>query len=509
MDVNVLESFAPEVFLSLSVLIQLLFNARLVNNPHQNFPLIDKEIFSQTAFILLGVFILFSNLKIEGFLFNFLFLNDEGSRIIKLFFSFTCFLVLTLILRGFNLQKLNFFEFFSVFLLAVLSLLLLISSYNLLSAYLVIEMQALCFYILASFKRNSSFSTEAGLKYFIAGSFISGILLFGCSFIYGGLGTLNFTEIQLLLTSSLSGQYDILNYFVLIGFLFLMITFLFKMSAVPFHFWSPDVYEGSPISTTVIFSILPKIVIFCFFVRWLLIISDCFYYINYLFILVGILSILVGAFFALKQKRVKRLLIYSSIAQIGFPVAALSVQSIDGLSSIFFFFFIYIITSVLIWSHVILFYDFQKKIQSFYNFLLSPLFLAHFSNLFKTSTLWSFSFLIIFFSMAGVPPLSGFLSKIFILFGLVQSNEILGSLFLILIAAISVFYYLRFLKVVFFESKLMSSSTIQIQTIFVTPFFGLDCFILVSCLFLLILIFFYPTFLLLLCQYFILNFFNF
>lgn len=509
MDSNIFKSFSPEIFLSLSILFQLIFNAKLINNLSYNFPIIDKEVFGQTFFILFCLIVLFFNLKIEGFIFNFLLLNDEGIRIVKLFLSLNCLLILIVILRGFSLQKLNFFEFFTIFLLSTLALLLLVSSYNFLSSYLLIEMQALCFYILASFKRNSAFSTEAGLKYFIAGSFISGILLFGCSFIYGGLGTLNFNEIHLLLTIPMSENYAFLNSFLLIGFLFIIITFLFKISAVPFHFWAPDVYEGSPLSSTVIFSILPKIVIFCFFVRWLSIISDFLYEVKFLLIFVGILSVFVGSFFALKQKRVKRLLIYSSIAQIGFPVAALSTQSVDGMVSIFFFFIIYIVTSTLIWSHITLFYNFQNKTYSFYNSAPSPLFLSNLSNLFKTNKLWALSFIIIIFSIAGIPPLSGFFAKIFVIFGLMQSNEILGSLFLILIAAISVFYYLRLLKIIFFESKEVSSTNLQVQTIFHSYFFDLDCLVLVLCLFFLIFFFFYPTFLLLICQYFVLNFFSF
>jgi len=444
-------------------------------------------------------------LRIEGFFTTFLFLNDEGGRVVKIMLVLSSMLALFVIYRSFSIQKLNFFEYFSIFLLSLFSLLLLISCSDLISTYLVIEMQALCFYILASFRRNSAFSTEAGLKYFISGSFISGIFLFGCSLIYGGLGTLNFNNLSLLLASPFSEEFLYIKMLVLIGILLVTITFLFKVAAAPFHFWSPDVYEGSPLSTTVIFSIVPKLVIFNFFIKWLSVISSMFVDVKNVLVLVGIVSVFFGTFFALKQKRVKRLVIFSSIAQVGFIVAALSTNSVEGLSSVYFFLIIYIITSVLVWNHLSLFYSFQKENAVFNKTSATPLFLSSFSNFFKVNSLWAFSFILMFFSIAGIPPLSGFLAKVFVLVGLIDSNEIIGSIFLIMISAISVFYYIRVIKVMFFESKEINSRNDQFQTVFKNGFFEIDCFIISLCLFFLVYFFFYPSSLLLICQYIVLN----
>jgi len=454
MDLIILKSFLPEIFLSLCILIQLVFNAYLITDLKFNFPIIDKEILSQTFFILFCLLCLLINSKIEGFFSNFLFLNDAGSRILKILFVFSCCSILLILIRSFKLQKLNFFEYFSIFLISVLSLLLLISSGDMISAYLVIEMQALSFYILASFRRNSAFSTESGLKYFISGAFISGIFLFGCSIIYGILGTLNFTNLSLLLSFPLNDNLKELNVFLFIGVLMITITFLFKLSAVPFHFWSPDVYEGAPLISTVVFSIVPKFGIFHFFIKWLSIVSSSFIEVSYLLMFSGILSILLGAFFAIRQKRLKRFVLFSSIAQIGFIVSALSLISLNSITSIYFFLFIYVLTSILVWTHVSLFYSFKEKISSFYNKTTTTLFLSNLSNFFKVNKLWSFSFIIIFFSIAGIPPLSGFLSKIFILFGLIEANQIMGAFVVVIISSISVFYYLRVIKILFFESKL-------------------------------------------------------
>jgi NADH-quinone oxidoreductase subunit N len=505
MDAIILKSFFPEIFLSLSILFQLMFNARLINNLQFNFPLINKEVFWQTFFILFCLFCLLTNLKVEGFLANFLLLNDESGRVVKILFILSCLISLFVVFRSFVLQNLNFFEYFSVFLLSVLALMLLVSSCDLISAYLVIEMQALCFYILASFRRNSAFSTEAGLKYFISGAFISGLFLFGCSLIYGGLGTLNFNSLNLLLSFSLNGEFIYIKYLVLTGILLVTITLFFKVAAAPFHFWSPDVYEGSPLSSTIVFSILPKIVTFSFFIKWVCLISDVFYDIKDLFILVGVISVYVGTFFALKQKRMKRLVIYSSIAQIGFLVAALSTNSVDGFSSIFFFLMIYIITSVLVWNHISLFYSFQNQVNRFSGKTSTPLFLSSLSNFFKSNSIWAFSFVLIFFSVAGIPPLSGFLAKVFILFGLIDSQQLLGAIIIIMLSSISVFYYIRVVKVIFFETKDIKSNNEKFQTIFNVGFFNFDCVIMAGCLFSLIYFFFYPTSLLLICQYIVLN----
>ena len=422
MDAIILKSFLPEIFFSLCILGQLIVNSRLITNLTYNYPVIDKEVFVQTFFILLCLLLLLSNTKIEGYLSNFLFLNDIGSNLLKCFLIVSCIMILSTVSRGMIVQNLNFFEFFVIFLLSVLALLLLVSSYDFISAYLVIEMQALCFYVLASFTRNSAFSTEAGLKYFISGSFISGLLLFGCSLLYGTLGTLNFNNLSLLLSFPLDAEFDGLKNMVLVGVLFIFISLLFKIAAAPFHFWSPDVYEGSPLSTTVIFSVVPKVIIFSFLIKCVNSFSLIVFEFQEFFIFIGLVSVFVGTFFAIRQKRLKRLIIYSSIAQVGFLVAALSTNSLDGFVSIYFFLLIYILTSILIWIYITQFYSSQKEVNLFELKNFSSIFLSNLSSYFKSDKIASVSFILIFFSIAGIPPLSGFLAKIFILFGLINSD---------------------------------------------------------------------------------------
>ena len=501
MDIIIFKSFIPEIFLSLSILFQLIFNARIINNWKFNFPVIDREVVCQTLFILICLFFLLSNLKIEGFFSNFLFVNDQSSIFCKTCIVGVCIAISGVLLQSFSLQKLNFFEFFNLFLLSILSLLLLISSSDLISLYLLIEMQALCFYVLATFKKNSSFSTEAGLKYFVTGSFISGFFLFGASLIYGSLGTLNLTNISLLLAFPFSTFNNDLKLIILIGIIFVTVTLLFKIAAAPFHFWAPDVYEGSPLASTVVFSIVPKLAIFYFFIKWISAINIFFFDIQSMLMFFGVFSTFVGTFFALSQMRLKRLIIYSSIAQIGFLVAALSINSFNSFVSVYFFLIIYIITSILIWGHFTIFYSFQAKIDSFYNRNSNSLFISSISNFAKSNSLWAFSFVIIFFSIAGIPPLTGFLAKIMILFDLIDSNFLYTAIALILLSSISVFYYIKVIKIMFFEPKQIENNKEKFQVIFFN--FSLDSIYLLFtiCLFLLIILFFYPNVLFLLCQY--------
>jgi len=507
MDIVFLKSFIPEFFLSISILSQLIWNIRLVTNLNYNYPIIEKEVFYQTIIIITGVLFLLSQLKIEGYISNFLFTNDESTKTLKIGLLIICIFILGIVQETFSLEKLNFFEFFTIFLIALLSLLLLISSSDLISFYLIIELQSLCFYILASFKRDSSFSTEAGLKYFISGAFISGFFLFGCSILYGCLGTLNLNALSLIFSFSFSNFDYELKAAILLGVIFITITLLFKIACAPFHFWSPDVYEGSPLSATVLFSIIPKVSLIHFLMKWISLIS-LLASVNIFLLYCGVFSTIIGTFYALSQNRLKKLIIYSSIAQIGFIVVGLSLNTLNGYIAVLFFLCIYIATSILIWSHFSLFYLFQYKTNNFFGKESSTLFLSSLTNLFSANKLWAFSFVIIFFSVGGIPPLTGFLSKIFILSEVVNNSSYLCALCLIIVSSISVFYYIRIVKVMFFEPTKLESYYEQFQTVFY--YSALDSIYLIISLLLsfLIITFFIPTTLWLCCQYLVLSILN-
>ena len=327
--------------------------------------------------------------------------------------------------RSFVIQKLNFFEYFIIFLLALLGLLFLISSFNLLSLYLCLELQAISFYILASFQRNSIFSSEAGLKYFISSSLMSGIFLLGCSFFFFTFGTFNLYFISLLNTLSFYDNYSINLSFVTIGIFCFFLVFFFKLVIAPFHFWFPQIYDGSPLSSLIIFSTLPKIVLFVLLLRFFSTVSFLAEQSQTLLFLIGSYSIFFGIFKALKQKRLKKLYIYSSISQMGLPLCALSDNSLEAFNVIFFYLFIYLLTSVLMWCIFVIIYDNQSKtsVTAPSNFSTFPLFISSLKYLLFHNSSVAFAFVFLFFSLAGIPPLAGFLSKIYIYIILIQCRR--------------------------------------------------------------------------------------
>lgn len=499
-----IKSYIGECFLSFSILLQLIINIRLINDKKHAFPEINRETFGQTLFILFVVLLLVQKSLIEGSFYGSFLVNESSSKLLKVLFLAIGILGLPLLYKSFKLQKLDFFEYYSLLLISVLALLLMISSGNLLSFYILMEMQALCYYVLASFKRNSAFSIEAGLKYFIAGSFISGFFLLGSSLVYGVLGTLNLNEIVLLLSISLD-EYNLYFSVVLkIATLLLLSTLLFKIACFPFYSWAPEVYEGAPLASTIVFSLFPKISLFSFFIK----IVDTFSiltinsYVSFLDLLLqfGVLSVVVGTLFAFNQKSLKKLIIYSSIAQTGFLVAALSIGKISGYTSTYFFLLIYLLTSILIWGYFVYFYQNSSISSRFFNVEITPLYLSSLENLYKYNSLVSLSLVVGFFSIGGIPPLAGFLVKTKVLIELISSTQIVDAIFLLIISAISVYYYIRVLKIVHFEPKKNSTASF----FFFQKLNSDDSAILLimsSITLSLIYFFFFPSFLLLISEY--------
>jgi len=383
-----------------------------------------------------------------------------------------------------------------LYFLSLLGILLLINTYDLISAYLVIELQALAFYILACFKRTSSFSTEAGLKYFILGSFISGLFLMGAFSIYAFIGTLNINDIGLILAFPIDDLY--MKIVILIGAILITISLLFKAAIAPFHFWAPDVYEGAPLSSTIIFSIIPKLSIFVFLMRWLSLFINEFVFLKILLIAAGLFSVFWGAYFAIMQKRIKRFIIYSSISQVGFIVVACSVCNVEAYTSIFFYLVIYLISSVIVWGSLIRLYNFNEAVLKFDGKSnLKPMFIVDIASYFKLNYAWSLMLLSLFFSFAGIPPLSGFLAKLFVIFGLILNDDVVIAVILIVISIISTYYYLRIIKVIFFDNQKYTNIS---KSLITTSSYSLnvECTILSFCTFLLFFLFFYPSLILLL-----------
>jgi len=461
MDSLIFKSFLPEIFFSTATLMLIVLNTRTINNLKYNFPVIDKEVFSQIVFVLILFFIFQNSLKIQGIFSTFTLGNNYSICFSKQVFVIFTILALILINESYTLQKLSFIEFYFIFALSLLSFFLMISCSDLLMFYVLMELQALSFYVLASFNRNSIFSLEAGLKYFVFGAFASGVYLLGVSFLYGALGTIHLHDLFILFKFRFFSYNPTMDFIIDLSVLLITCSLLFKVTAAPFYDWVMDVYEGAPLSSTILFSIVPKIPLFIFLSKWISVILNRTIFFESMPFL-GFITIVVGTLGALGQKKLKRLIIYSSIGQTGFIIFAVCIpyyaKILPGSMFGFFFLLIYLIASILLWSHFVLLHSFAYKTNTYYSARYTSLYISTMIDFFKSQPLWAFSLIVIFFSMAGIPPLAGFNAKLAILQLAIESESYLFSISLVLISSVSVYYYLKILKVLLFEPKLNSDN---------------------------------------------------
>jgi NADH-quinone oxidoreductase subunit N len=443
---NFFKMFLPEVFLATSILILTLYASLVATSKKLGYPLLMKSLGKISLLVLLLTLLIVNNNSINFMIvyqntFIFDLLTSNVKQILLAATIFCLIISEDTLVR----QQINNFEYFILILCAILGLMLLVSSYDMISLYLAIELQSLCLYVLAASKKNSSFSTEAGLKYFILGSFSSALLLFGISVLYGCTGTTNFDNFYLLF-SGIDRETFLLTAPVEKALIFIAAAFFFKIAAAPFHMWSPDVYEGSPTSSTIFFAVIPKIALFAVFLRLFQTIFSSFEE-TFLFALIffSISSVIVGSFVALRQKKLKRLLAYSSISHVGYMLLAFSANSLEGTQSLFFYLIVYMITSVCIWSVVLSLNTTTNMERS-----KTLIDLASVSNF---NPMLGFTAMLAFFSLAGVPPLVGFFAKMEIFVSALGSSLFFASLIAILSSVISSYYYIRLIKTMYFETR--------------------------------------------------------
>ena len=433
----------PELFLVVSINLILLYAVIYSTSPFFDFPLLINNVSWLSILLLIIVFYLtINNYVINITVFNNLLIVDLFGSFIKSFILFSTICVLVISLTYNRFERVNSFEFPVLIILTILGTLLLISSYDLISMYLAIELQSFCSYILSSFKRNSEFSAESGLKYFILGAFSSGFLLFGCSLIYGFTGVTNYELISLLLVNADYNSLD--NIGIIMGIVFILVSFFFKLSAAPFHLWSPDVYEGSPTSVTAFFAIVPKLGLLVFFLR---LFFDSFYVflpsLQYLLMISSITSMIIGSFGAVWQIKIKRLLAFSAISHVGYMLIGLCCCSIESIYAVIFYAIIYIFMSI---SSFCLLLIIRKNSN-----LKKIKYIEDLTIVSKVNPFIGICFAITFFSIAGVPPFAGFFSKMFIFFSAISQSLYFLVIVGVLTSVVSCFYYLRIIQITYFE----------------------------------------------------------
>lgn len=440
LDTNFLSLYV-EFFLLFSICVLIAF--LVIIDYFYNYKIILSSIAANLTLIVLFLsFILVNNNSFDFLIFNQLLIQDNFNNVIK---SVTLISLISCIIFSYNYlykEKIVQYEYFLLLLLSLIGLFTIINSNDLITMYLGIELQSLSFYILASFKVYNNFSTEAGLKYFILGAFSSGLLLLGCSLIYGFTGTTQFNDLYFLLANN-SGEINI-SPGILVSSLFLSVGILFKLGAAPFHMWLPDIYDGVPTSITAIFAILPKIAILTLLLRLShKIFSNEFFLWHQILIYSAVLSILIGTMGALYQSKVKKLLAYSAISHIGFILIGLVTLNSFGLFSLLFYILTYIIISINIFATILGLrkLDNNVKIKK----------INEFNVLFKSNKILAINFGLILFSITGIPPLAGFYSKFYIFISAIQSELYIIAIFAAIISVIASMYYIRLIKLMFFK----------------------------------------------------------
>ena len=615
-------SLSAELFLSCSILQFTFYAISTAYQRKAGFVILNKQVYYiGTLLIILSSFLILNEdlLILNSFTSNNFIINDYLGFATKLVICFTSVLFLLIVNISFRDEPINNnFEYIVLITISILGLFLLCSSNDLITAYLSIELQSVAFYIMSAFKRNSSYSIESGLKYFIIGSLSSAFFLFGSAIIYGCMGTLSFDDLQIFFSlmfapaadaasasyvlesldsdfyskyislgwfcninridhlssdalysqaslmawcatnesaalasvypeafwhagqteeemllaiitflqplfgeginiSSVSSVWDAMTYeylattsvaastvwlfeglhlgnsaenvlvlkqifdafqnfsasgiststtavnldFVSIGFILLCISIFIKLSIAPFHYWSLDVYEGSPNTTTFFFSVVPKIGLFVLLMR---ICYTSFYplfveqYQLYFFLL-AVLSIFVGSFGGLEQRKLKTLLAYSSVSHTGYLLLSFSTGNIEGMQMMFYYLVIYMISGLCFWSV----YLFLRQKRSAY-FNKSNKELGDLALLKESNPMLALILAMTLFSIAGIPPMVGFLAKVGIFLVVVKSSAYLISVFSIVFSVVSTFYYIRLIKILYFENMLVGKLYVPITT---------------------------------------------
>jgi NADH-quinone oxidoreductase subunit N len=439
---NNIKLVLPELFLCSSILGLLFFGSFVSLSRSYRYPLVATNVnYLLILTLVLTLFLVVNNPLVSGSVFNGVFIVDWLSTIAKisvLVSSIGCLLISSGYVKA---HQINNFEYFVIVALAIFGQLVLISSADFLTAYLALEIQSFAFYLMAAFKRDSAYSTEAGLKYFLLGSFSSTLLLFGVSLLYGFFGTTNFSILSLLLFESTDFQLltDIAFFLILIGL-------LFKLAAAPFHVWSPDVYEGAPLNSTIFFAVVPKISILVLFFRIYSVLVNNSDIWSIAILVSSVCSVIIGSFVTLKQKRLKKLLAYSGINHVGYLLLGASMFTLESVSSVFFYLFTYMITGLCIWGIV----SILKRADSVGS---RTAVIADLGAMVKVNPVLAFILAICLFSLAGIPPLVGFYAKLGIFQSALNSGFFVIASFIILTSVISTFYYIRLIKSAYFESS--------------------------------------------------------
>ena len=434
---NNLNILLPEIFLTLSIFSILMIGVFI----KESFNLIFNL---SSAIILFTIAIILNSSNETEKIFLDSFTRDSFSNFFKILILTASLFVLNTSKVFIIDNKLGKFEYPIIILLSILGMFFMVSSNDIILFYLGLELQSLSLYILASIDRDNLRSSESGIKYFVLSALSSGLLLYGCSLLYGFTGSTNFDLIADQLIKDNTGA--------VFAMVFVLVGLAFKVSAVPFHMWTPDVYEGAPTSVTSYFAVVPKVAGLAVLIKFMFIpFSNILSEWQLIIIFISIASMILGAVAAIVQKNIKRLLAYSSIGHVGYALAGVATGVISGYESSIIYISIYIVMNIGAFSCLYL-----LKKDGEYRENISDL-----SGLSKKQPLLAISFLVILFSLAGIPPLAGFFAKFYVFTAVIEQKMYALAIIGLLTTVISAFYYLRIIKIIYFDDSAISFDPVK------------------------------------------------
>ena len=430
--INNLNILLPEIFLTISIFSALMIGVFIKNSFNLIFNL-------SSIIILVTIAIIFNNSNSSEKIFLDSFSRDAYSNFFKILILISSLFVLNSSKAFIIDSKLGKFEYPIIILLSILGMFFMVSSNDIILFYLGLELQSLSLYILASIDRDNLRSSESGIKYFVLSALSSGLLLYGCSLLYGFTGSTNFD----LIANELNKE----NIGAVFAMVFILVGLAFKVSAVPFHMWTPDVYEGAPTSITSYFAVVPKVAGLAVLIKFMHIpFSNILLEWQTIIIFISLASMILGAVAAIGQTNIKRLLAYSSIGHIGYALAGVATGVISGYESAIVYIAIYVIMNIGAFSCLYL-----LKKDGEYKEKISDL-----SGISKKHPILAISFLVILFSLAGIPPLGGFFAKFYVFTAVLEQKMYALAIIGLLTTVISAFYYLKIIKTIYFDDSVIT-----------------------------------------------------
>lgn len=374
------------------------------------------------------------------------FIVDNFARFLKILALIGSAVTLILSREFLSDPSRRIFEYSILVLLSTLGMMVLISAGDLIMLYLGLELMSLALYVVAASNRDDVKSTEAGLKYFVLGALSSGMLLYGASLVYGFTGTVNFAGIAAAAKMGSIG--------IVFGLVFLLAGLCFKVSAVPFHMWTPDVYEGAPTPVTAFFASAPKVAAMAVFTRVVLtafpgIVPEW----QQIVVFVSIASMALGSFAAIGQKNIKRLMAYSSIGHMGFALVGLASGTVEGAQGVLVYIAIYVSMTLGAFTVILAMKRNGQHVEN----------ISDFSGLSRTNPLLAFFFAMLLFSLAGVPPLAGFFGKFYVFVAAIKAGLFTLAVIGVLCSVVGVFYYLSIVKVMYFDEPLTRLDPVRLE----------------------------------------------